>query len=219
MKISALKANKRNPRKITDKKLMALEKSMAKFGDLGCIVWNMRTKTLVSGHQRVKTLPKDLAISMDGEHEGEIVHLGQKFKFRVVDWDATMEMEALIAANKHGGTWDEEIMKINLADFPNMDLEMAGFEPLVIQEPIKQKEQTDEQYVASTAQTTEQIDTQSVPSTDHVDSTDAFNRTEETTAAPGRRFVIIIDCKDQDMKDALKEKLRPVIDESGAKIF
>ncbi len=42
---------------------------------------------------------------------------------------------------------------------------------------------------------------------------------EEKMDVVGRRYVIIIDCKDQDHKDSLKEKLQPLVEEAEAKFF
>lgn len=42
---------------------------------------------------------------------------------------------------------------------------------------------------------------------------------EEKMDVVGRRYVIIIDCKDQNHKDSLKEKLQPLVEEAEAKFF
>lgn len=133
-----LKPNKRNPRKITDKKLELLKKSLAKFGDLSGFVYNRQTQALVSGHQRSKSLPKNAKVVIERKYdqataamtvaEGYVEVDGEKFKYREVDASPEWEMEALLAANKHGGEWDADLLKLNLIDFPKMDLDLAGFE-------------------------------------------------------------------------------------------
>lgn len=60
--ISNLNPAPYNPRKITDKKLAMLQKSMAEFGDLSGIVCNTRTGHLVGGHQRLKVFSPDWPI-------------------------------------------------------------------------------------------------------------------------------------------------------------
>ena len=57
--VSTLKANPKNPRKITPQKLEQLEKSMREFGDLSGIVFNVKTGNLVGGHQRTKRFSED----------------------------------------------------------------------------------------------------------------------------------------------------------------
>lgn len=54
MQIRELKANPKNPRKISDSKLAMLKASVEEFGDLSGFVYNRRSKRLVSGHQKQK---------------------------------------------------------------------------------------------------------------------------------------------------------------------
>lgn len=49
--VSQLRKAKYNPRTITKERLHKLGDSMAEFGDLSGVVFNIKTKTLVSGHQ------------------------------------------------------------------------------------------------------------------------------------------------------------------------
>jgi len=131
---------------------------------------------------------------------------GEKFRYREVDAPGTWEAEALLAANKHSGDWDQELLKLVMADFPEMDLALAGFEELVM-EPI-----SDAKYVRDTPQTTEQIPVEK-PTTANIGAI------QEKTEVEGKRIVIIIDCPSPEVKEGLKEKLRPSIEEAGAKIF
>lgn len=230
MQIKDMKPNAKNPRKISDKQLAALTKSLAKFGDLSGFVYNRRTKTLVSGHQRQKSLPLDSTIKIEVKHEtptasmtvaeGYVLVNGERFKYREVDADATWEIEALLAANQHGGDWDADLLRVAIADVSN--LELTGFDipelkkfnidftPPVIAAPVVQ---TDEQYVKSTPQTTEQIPTAN-PNENQVKDIK-----EKAMDVVGRRFVIIIDCKDEAHKQELKEKLKPLVTEAQAKFF
>ena len=56
MKLAELIPASYNPRDISPKAFAGLKKSIEKYGDQGLLVWNRRSKTLVSGHQRVKAM-------------------------------------------------------------------------------------------------------------------------------------------------------------------
>jgi hypothetical protein len=110
-----LQPNAENPRKVTDAKLAMLKKSLAEFGDLSGVVYNRKTKQLVGGHQRrhvllsepftiTKKYPKPTKVGTVAE--GFIIHKGEKFAYREVEWDALKEKAANIAANKGAGEWD-----------------------------------------------------------------------------------------------------------------
>ena len=137
--VGQLTPNAKNPRKIKDEQLVALEKSMRRFGDLGGIVYNATTGRLVGGHQRSKKIPFDAKIEVTERlkkrtEQGTIAHgfveyEGERFQVRVVEWDETTEKAANIAANKHGGSWDMETLKQDLLDLNklNFDLDLTGF--------------------------------------------------------------------------------------------
>ena len=54
MNIKDLAPNPRNPRKLSPEKLKMLKESLLEFGDLGCIIFNRKSQSLVGGHQRLK---------------------------------------------------------------------------------------------------------------------------------------------------------------------
>ena len=56
MKVSDLKYAPYNPRKIDDKELAKLKRSISEFGYVEPIVWNQRTGFVVGGNQRLKAL-------------------------------------------------------------------------------------------------------------------------------------------------------------------
>jgi ParB-like chromosome segregation protein Spo0J len=129
-----------NPRMISNEQLRMLADSMKEFGDLSGLVFNRRTGNLVGGHQRIQLLDK-APITITRRYpkptnkgttaEGFVVHQGERFTYRVVDWDANKEMAAMIAANKHGGDWDELKLKevlssLKASDFEN--IELTGFD-------------------------------------------------------------------------------------------
>jgi hypothetical protein len=102
---------------------------------------NRRTGELVSGHQRTKTLPADAEIHYEKKFEtptavGTVAHgyikIGEeRFTYREVDWDETKATAAMVAANAHGGEWDEaklqDILK-ELQTAGNLDIELTGFD-------------------------------------------------------------------------------------------
>ena len=227
MKIQDLKANPKNPRKISAKKLAMLKKSLEKFGDLSGFVYNVKTNRLVSGHQRQKALPKDATIKIEERFdsptgsmtvaEGYVLINGERFKYREVNADETWEMEALLAANKHSGEWDIPLLKIAVSDL-DLDMELAGFDlPEMEAMGIEMKpsiEETDEEYVANTPETTEQIPTESIGG-----QAKSFESVEEKSEVAGKRIVIIIDCGTAEVKDKLREELRQPVEAAGAKFF
>lgn len=127
MNLSELKPNPRNPRKITDKKLKALKKSMEEFGDLSGIVFNTRTGNIVGGHQRVAIFNQAVTSSVS---DGFVEALGHKFTYREVDWDENKEKAANIAANKGAGEWDWDQLGdwFKELDTEKFDLDLTMFD-------------------------------------------------------------------------------------------
>lgn len=140
MKVSDLKPAAYNPRKIGDAELKALKQALEVFGDLGGIVFNRKTGNLVGGHQRVKSIdptwPIDRSEAVsDGDRRVGTVAIGWimspfgRLSYREVDWDLKVEQAANVAANKHGGTWDDAALKdllVGLDDGSPL-LELTGF--------------------------------------------------------------------------------------------
>lgn len=167
MQLKDLSPNILNPRKISDKRLKALEKSLYKFGDLSGFVFNVRSRQLISGHQRKKLFSENGNIVIEKTYqsptqartvaEGYVEINGERFKYREVDADKAWEAEALLAANKHGGEWDNEKL-LEVFAIPNIDVELTGFE--IDEIKISGLEDADEAYIASEEKTTEQIDTE-----------------------------------------------------------
>jgi hypothetical protein len=139
MKLSEMKANPDNPRRISQKQLEMLQKSLDQFGELNCLVFNETSGQVVSGHQRLKTLPPgsnvvwervfDQPTKTGTTKEGFVDVNGERFKIRAVAWDAVTEKTAIIAANQHGGEFDYQILTdwINELDSQNIDLDLLGF--------------------------------------------------------------------------------------------
>ena len=138
MKLKDLAANPKNPRRISERRLAVLKSSLERFGDLSGFVFNRRTKKLISGHQRQKTLSSESEIKITKKHDpptktrtvadGYVSIDGEQFKYREVDADETWEAEAMLAANKHGGDWDNDILRQIISGTQNINIEIAGFE-------------------------------------------------------------------------------------------
>lgn len=140
MKLTDLKAADYNPRIISDQALKGLKSSINEFGDISVIVFNKKTKNLVAGHQRIKSLVEqygDLDIVPISENEGRIfLPSGEVFVVRFVDWNIKKEKAANIAANnpKIQGEFTPElnalIEEVRL-EFEDLSKELM-FEDLVI---------------------------------------------------------------------------------------
>jgi hypothetical protein len=125
-----------NPRKITEKQLSMLKKSMAEFGDLSGVVVNVRTGRIIGGHQRTKNLDKSWPI-IKQPHTDKVgtVALGYietpdgRWQYREVDWTEKKEAAANVSANKHGGEFDLPLLKeiILTLDDGAFDMELTGF--------------------------------------------------------------------------------------------
>lgn len=143
MKVGALRGADYNPRKITEQELASLRQAMEVFGDLGGITFNRRTGNLVGGHQRVKTLDPEWNIIFYPITSAEEMKTGTirrgwietpfgGLSFREVDWDEKIERAANLAANKHGGSWDDKKLAdllVGLDDGSPL-LELTGFKPV-----------------------------------------------------------------------------------------
>lgn len=128
-----------NPRKITPQELAALKSALEVFGDLGGVVFNRTTGRLVGGHQRVKTLDASWPIKIiikypEPTKTGTVAqgHIETPFGdlyYREVEWTEAVEKAANIAANQHGGSWDDAKLKdllVGLDDGSGL-LSLTGF--------------------------------------------------------------------------------------------
>lgn len=118
LKLSQLKAAAYNPRKISDRALERLEKSIDAFGLVEPIIVNKRSGfTVVGGHQRLKILEKRGASTV------ECV---------VVDLPPGREKLLNVALNNPNlaGTWDEKALQEMLEELAGdeVDVELTGFD-------------------------------------------------------------------------------------------
>lgn len=143
--VSEIKPSPKNPRIITDDELEALKRAMIEFGDLGGIVYNVRTQRLVGGHQRLKNLdPKWEIVKHPSKDktgtiaEGYIITPFGRFNYREVDWNERKELAANVAANKISGDWDINQLRgvmSELVDLPEINL--TGFSENEIESLVK----------------------------------------------------------------------------------
>lgn len=157
MQIKDLTPNADNPRTTTDQSEEALKGALYEFGDLGGIVYNRKSKSLCTGHQRVKTFLPNTPVNITKTYEkatrtgtvaeGFISHAGEKFRYREVVWDKKKEKAAMIAANNHAGKWDEEKLGEWLGELKDEKFDMSltmfdddeldAFMPGLDEEPVK----------------------------------------------------------------------------------
>ncbi|QQO90187.1 putative transcriptional repressor [Erwinia phage pEa_SNUABM_5] len=139
-----------NPRMITDRRLADLEKSIASFGDLSGVVFNNSVKSgvLVSGHQRLSSIKGwKTRVQVDAATDdhgtvgvGYIFAESPKGKqvqipLRVVNWsDRRAEYAANIAANAHGGEFDNKKLAqlVEKLDMTKIPAEIVGLDPLML---------------------------------------------------------------------------------------
>lgn len=124
--ISELSPDEINPRSITNKAASGLTYSMNEYGDLSGIVFNIRTKNLVAGHQRIDQIFKQfgpLPINQVTDEQGVIeCPNGNSFFVRFVNWDLKKQRAANVAANSptiQGDFTDE--LQIVLLDIQESD--------------------------------------------------------------------------------------------------
>lgn len=139
MKLSELVPNPENPRTITAEQQEALKKSLYEFGDLSGFVFNEVSGYLVGAHQRQKVLPPDAEIIIEKKYskptrtgtvaEGYVIVDNERFSYRQVRWGKKREMAANIAANKHGGQFNDAKLAPWLLDLDavNFDFDLIGF--------------------------------------------------------------------------------------------
>ncbi|MCX6112635.1 MAG: ParB N-terminal domain-containing protein, partial [Proteobacteria bacterium] len=99
-----------------------LKQSINSFGYVEPMVWNERTGTLVSGHQRFKILQEQ---GLDA------------VEVSVVDLPIGKEKALNLALNKIRGSWDNNKLAellIDLQSMPDFDVSLTGFDNIEISE-------------------------------------------------------------------------------------
>lgn len=135
--VADLRPSGYNPRVITAREQELLQKSLKEYGDIGLIIFNVRTGRLIGGHQRSKLLDPQWPIVKEPhtDDNGTVAkgYIDTPFghlMYREVDWSEQKEKSANVAANKMGGSFDEDLLAQLLQDLNNQgyDLELTGFD-------------------------------------------------------------------------------------------
>lgn len=103
--------------------LAGLEYSIEEYGDLSGITFNVRTRNLVGGHQRVTALKNKFGsipigeiprIEPGAESFADVITPSGRFRVRFVNWPIEKEKEANIAANSPtiAGTFSESVIPL-----------------------------------------------------------------------------------------------------------
>lgn len=121
MNVADLKPWEHNPRTVTSSDLQILYKTLAEYGDLSGVVFNIRNGRLVGGHMRKIFFNPNTEIVLTHKYDsptakgttavGYIPHEGRRFIYREVDWDQDRHDAAAIAANKQAGKWNYEQLR------------------------------------------------------------------------------------------------------------
>lgn len=135
--ISDLRPAGYNPRVITADQQKMLQASMIEYGDIGGIIFNVKTGRLVGGHQRIKQLDptwpivkEELTDSTGTVAAGYIETPNGRFNYREVAWTEIKEKAANVAANKMGGMFDDELLSQLMQELNanGYDMSLTGFE-------------------------------------------------------------------------------------------
>lgn len=109
-----------------------LKRSIDEFGCVEILVWNEKTGNLVSGHQRLKILIEQ------GIQEVEV---------SVVNLSLPKEKQLNLLLNRVRGDWDEDKLQAlvsELAEIPDFDLTLTGFDVPEISEILDRHQETKE---------------------------------------------------------------------------
>lgn len=132
-----LRSSGYNPRTISPAKLSMLKAAMKEFGDLGGVVFNRTTGRLISGHQRGKNLDPTWPITKEActDNTGTVAHgyietPDGRFAYREVEWDEQKEQAGNLAANQHGGEFDDDLLSQMLKELNDSgyDMDLTGFD-------------------------------------------------------------------------------------------
>ena len=114
--IGELRPDPANPRRISDRELESLTRSIQQFGMVDPVIARREDNTVIGGHQRLLAARR----------------LGME-KIPVIFLDVSKEEARLLnlALNRISGTWDDELLARLLSDLdqtPDVDLALAGFD-------------------------------------------------------------------------------------------
>lgn len=151
-----LKADPKNPNRMSAEDKARMAKSLAEFGDISGITINRRTGLLVCGHQRADALKGYTLDVTDLDKQesdgtvarGHLVLKGKRYSVRVVDWPEEKAHAALLAANRFGrvGQDDETLLSGLLEDIgaAGIDTDLTGFDAAALGAVIQQDSKENE---------------------------------------------------------------------------
>lgn len=105
MRVKDINGSEYNPRQITEKSRAGLKASLARFGVVEALVWNLRFQRLVGGHQRLSTMDPESTtevtqVDLD-EVDEKALNLALNDRSKQGDWNASVsELLDEIAAKK-----------------------------------------------------------------------------------------------------------------------
>ena len=107
-----------NPRRIKERAAEGLARSLSEFGDIAGITFNVRTRRLVTGHQRLTQLTRLHGDALRLEGNLIVTPAGEHFTVRLVDWPEAKEKRANLAANNPhiSGDWKNDALEALLAE-------------------------------------------------------------------------------------------------------
>jgi hypothetical protein len=117
---STIREHPRNPRRINDASLAALERGLAEFGMLEPVLVNRATGHVLSGHQRLRWLDK--------KHRGDYQ---VQVSFAEVPRNRELELIVLLNNERAMGEWDlPALHDVLTGDF---DIDLAGFDTVQVE--------------------------------------------------------------------------------------
>lgn len=127
-----------NPRIINEEEQQKLRNSIKEFGLVDPIIFNLKNKRIIGGHQRVDILLDDFMDDLINEPEFTVIELGD-IGFAFFDEDIAIKDEnhekmLNIALNKISGGWDNEKLKSLLTELKltGINTDLTGFDKIEI---------------------------------------------------------------------------------------
>ena len=142
----------------------------------------------------------------------------------------------MLSANKHGGSCDNDILRLVFTDFPELDIDATGFSlgeleamdiniKIDVPSPLKSEneiveEESDEEYLANEAEGVHdsQLSKENIDMVNR-DQPKGFDEVQETTKVANKQYIIIINCDSDDHKAELKESIKSLVEEKGGRFF
>lgn len=141
MSLDTLKEYELNPRKASKEQLKKLQSYMEELGDLGGVIHEENTDSIIGGNQRVKIMSEgEIEITESYKKPtkqgttaiGWIIWKGERYSYRKVKWSEEQTKKANIIANKfEAGEFDWQMLhkhfdRLELADLEFTDAELAN---------------------------------------------------------------------------------------------